>query len=79
MSDLSKGGCRISTEANVSAGTMLEMRLQLPDQKPSLEIGLATVRWVKGAEFGVEFLQVRKDVEERLRQFITELEEKQSG
>lgn len=72
--DLSLGGCRISGQGTVKPGTMLELRVQLPDHPHHLEIGLAAVRWAKNAEFGVEFLQVRKDVEADLRQIIARLE-----
>lgn len=74
VTDLSVGGCRITGGGAVTPGSMLEMRFQLPEQPLPLEIGLAAVRWAKGPEFGVEFLQMRKDVEERLRQFIATLE-----
>ncbi len=77
--DLSVNGCRITGQGDVPPGSMLEVRFQLPDQSPPVDIGLATVRWAKGPEFGVEFLQVRKDVEERLRQFIATLEGDQGG
>ncbi len=79
VTDLSLGGCRITGQATVTPGSMLEMRFQLPDQPLPLEIGLATVRWAKGPEFGVEFLQVRKEVEERLRQFMETLERDEEG
>ena len=74
---MSAGGCRITGQGNVPPGSMLELRFQLPGQRTPLEIGLATVRWVKGPDFGVEFLQIRKDVEERLSQFIATLEQEQ--
>lgn len=72
--DFSLGGCRVSGQGNVAPGTMLEMRLQLPNEENPLDIGLATVRWAKGPDFGVEFLQLRKEVAERLRQFVAALE-----
>lgn len=77
--DLSAGGCRIAGQGAVPPGSMLELRFQLPGQPTPLEIGLATVRWAKGPDIGVEFLQVRKDVEERLRQFIASLEQEQGA
>ncbi len=77
--DFSLGGCRITWDGSVTPGSMLEMRFQLPEQSSPVDIGLATVRWARGTEFGVEFLQVRKEVEQRLRQYVSTLKAEQEG
>lgn len=78
VTDLSVGGCRVATETAVTSGTMLEMRLQLPDGQPVLEIGLATVRWARGGEFGVEFLRLGGDVRERMQLLLDQLSARQT-
>ncbi len=39
-----------------------------------MDVKLAAVRWAKGREFGLEFLMIGSEEEERLHRFITALE-----
>ncbi len=46
----------------------------LPDQAPPMDIELAAVRWAKGQEFGLEFLIMGREEEERLDRFVGTLQ-----
>ena len=72
--NLSLGGCRIESSANVSRGTELELRVHLSDQDAPLEIDSARVRWTHASEFGVEFVRMQPAVRERLQGVVTSLE-----
>ncbi len=75
--DISKGGWKatvVTSTLSVQQGTYLKLRLSLPDQAPPMDVKLAAVRWAKGREFGLEFLMIGSEEEERLHRFITALE-----
>ena len=71
--DLSLGGCRVSCSTPVPSGTQMEMRVHLPDQESPVQIDSVGVRWAQEGGFGVEFLQMQPEAQERLRVFVTSL------
>ena len=75
--DISKRGWKVTvatSSQSVRQGMCLKLRLSLPDQAPSMDVKLAAVRWAKGREFGLEFLMIGSEEEERLRRFVSTLE-----
>ncbi len=52
----------------------LALQISLPGQEATLKIDQAAVRWAKGQEFGLEFLIIGSEEEERLRRFLSTLE-----
>ena len=68
--DLSYTGCRIATLVQVPRGTSLEVRLILPDDLPLLTVKSCIVRWSRGHEFGVQFLDLREEDRARLARFV---------
>ncbi len=75
--DLSKRGWKatvVTSSQSVRPGTYLKLRLSLPDQAPPMAVDSAAVRWAKGREFGLEFLIMGSEEEERLRRFVSTLE-----
>jgi hypothetical protein len=68
--DLSYTGCRIATLAQVPRGTSLEVRLILPDDLPPLTVKSCIVRWSRGHDFGVQFLDPQEEDCARLARFI---------
>jgi hypothetical protein len=48
------------------------LSLNLPFHVPSLEVNLAAVRWVRGRNIGVECIQMTKNEQRRLRDFLNE-------
>jgi len=69
--DLSRTGARLSSVYPVQPRDYLSLSLSLPFQVPSLEVILAAVRWAKGKNFGVEFIQIAEGEQRRLRDFLT--------
>ncbi len=78
MSDLSVGGCKVDTKASVYIGMYLPLRVYLPGQETPLKVDQAAVRWAKEQEFGLEFISMRPEEEERLRRFVSTLETRPS-
>ena len=54
----------------------MELRLYMPDDLKPMEVHQAMVRWSwsKGGEFGLQFLRIEPEEEERLRHFVSTLE-----
>ena len=75
--DLSKRGCKatvVISSQSVRPGTYLKLRLYPPDQAAPIDVDWAEVRWAKGQEFGLEFLMMGWEEQERLRRFVSTLE-----
>ena|SRR5512142_2418423 len=70
VTNLSAIGCMIETDQPLSEDQRVALRLLLPDQRESLPIDEAHVRWVKGTQAGVEFLQVQREANLRLHGFV---------
>lgn len=50
------------------------VRVLLPDQAVPMKVDLAVVRWSRGREFGLKFLRMQPEEQDRLRRVITALE-----
>ena len=68
--DLSTNGCQATSLTEVQVGTTLRLSLFLHDQEWPVRIDEALVRWVKGANFGLEFTGIRSAQRERVRAII---------
>ena len=79
MTNLSKEGCTVASEELVLPHTFLAVRLQLPEQYEPLKVEVAEVRWTSGMGFGLEFIQLRAEEQERLQRFIKILEASQNN
>ena len=69
--NLSRTGAQLSAAFRVQPRDSLSLSLSLPFQMPSLEVILAAVRWVKGKNFRVEFIQIAEGEQRQLRDFLT--------
>ena len=65
--DLSTNGCQATSLTQMQVGMVLRLSLFLHDQQWPLRIDEALVRWVKGANFGLEFTGIRLAQRERVR------------
>lgn len=72
--DLSLRGCRVDSSTQVRSGTSLELRVQISDEEPPLQIQEAVVRWSRAEEFGLEFVTLAPEEWARLQHTVTELE-----
>ena len=70
MTDLSLGGCKVDSEASVYVGMYLALQVSLPGHDSPLKLDQAVVRWAKEHEFGLEFISIRPEEEERLRDVV---------
>jgi c-di-GMP-binding flagellar brake protein YcgR len=73
ITNLSAGGCAVKGDAKASIGAFLELNVDLPDTQDKLIIEVAVVRWSIGTKFGLDFLQLDAEQENRLRRFIKTL------
>ncbi len=73
VSRLSMGGCTVGSDDPVLTGTFLVLHIQFPAQYSPLKVDLAEVRWVKGREFGLKFIRLRKEEKDRLRKLLNYL------
>lgn len=71
--NLSPGGAAIESGAVVHSGTILTLRVHLPSLKQPIEVNQAEVTWTAGDDFGVQFLQLGPQEQERLNQVIEDL------
>ena len=70
VTNLSVFGCTIECAGAVPDNTTLLVRLLLPDQKESLAIEQAEVRWVKGNRLGLRFGKLERTADLRLHMFV---------
>jgi len=58
VTNLSQTGMRIQGDHRVESGSDVALRLTLTDDGPTIEIERATVRWVNGCDFGLDFIRI---------------------
>ena len=76
--DISLNGVRIQSLSDLPRNPLVMIRLWLPDQQDSLDIDQAMVRWVRGQEFGVQFVSLSNEADFRLAAHIERVLEQQS-
>ena len=79
IKDLSLSGSYITGNAPVSVGMALALQIFVPGDPVPLLIDRATVKWVKGSEFGVDFDVSHPKETERITQVISTLVKTHSG
>jgi len=74
VTNLSQSGMRIRGEHDVEPGLDLALRLTLTDDGPVIDIERATVRWVDGNDFGLDFIRLspiaKKHITDALNQQV---------
>ena len=79
IKDLSLNGSYITGNRPVSIGMVLALHIFVPGEAELLLIDRATVKWVKRAEFGVDFDTHEPKIAERITQVISTLVKTQHG
>jgi hypothetical protein len=74
LGDLSVRGCRVLSAVQVRPGTEVELRIEISDQEPPLQVNRAVVRWCRGGNFGLEFVSLTADQWARLQHVVKGLE-----
>lgn len=72
--DLSIRGCRVISMTPVKSGTTLQLRVDVSDDEPPIQVKQAVVRWCRDRNFGVEFVSLIPDEWARLQHVVKELE-----
>ena len=70
VTNLTVFGCTIACATAPLQKGPLFLRLLLPDQRESLPIEMADVRWVKGKKMGLQFRSVERTANLRLHGFV---------
>ena len=73
IKDLSLSGSYITGNTPVSVGMALAIQIFVPGDPVPLLIDRATVKWVKGSEFGVDFDSFQPKEAERITKVISTL------
>ena len=79
IKDLSLRGSYLTGNAPVSVGMALALQIFVPGDPEPLLIDRATVKWVKGSEFGMDFDTPQPKVAERITKVISTLVKTQHG
>lgn len=66
LTNLSLKGCSVKCDRWVLGGSELRVSVLLDHQPPALPIDLGTIKWVKGHQFGVEFVRLSLEAQQRL-------------
>lgn len=68
--DISRKGVRLTTDQSFRRDQKLALNLTLPWDKPPIDVLLATVKWVRGNQIGVEFIDLEADNQASLNAFL---------
>src|SRR5215510_186668 len=58
MTNLSQSGMRVQGDHTVTPGMQIAVRVIFPENGSSVQIERATVRWVNGCDFGLQFVRI---------------------
>ncbi|TLY17776.1 MAG: PilZ domain-containing protein [Nitrospirae bacterium] len=72
--NLSLEGSAVGSDTRIRPGTYFELCIQPYRQDLPIEVELAVVRWSEGREFGLEFIRIKAEDQDRLRRFVKTLE-----
>lgn len=68
--DISCRGVRLTTDQSFRRDQKLALNLTLPWDKPPIDVLLAAVRWVRGNQIGVGFIDLEADNHASLNAFL---------
>ena len=72
--NLSVGGCRIRTTFMIKKDDCLGVLIDIPKYDRPLYVSRAEVRWSGGQDFGMEFIQIEMEDQQRLGETIRAIE-----
>ena len=70
LTNLSLKGCSVTCDREVLCGSQVRVSMLLHHQPPALPVELGTIKWVRGNQFGVEFVRVPLDAQQRLNRTL---------
>ena len=68
--NLSTGGCRLRGDRSLKDSPYLRLLLYSPEDNVPIKVELAIIRWVSDDEFGIEFIRMHAEQQQRLRQLL---------
>lgn len=66
LTNLSLKGCSVTCNREVLCGSDVRVSMFLNHELPALPVELGIIKWVKGNQFGVEFVRVPVEAQQRL-------------
>jgi hypothetical protein len=70
ITNISTSGCRAESDINMAEGLDVQLIIQLPNQSSPVKVERASVRWVSGNAFGLNFILFFPSERSRLRTFV---------
>jgi len=71
--NLAMRGALIETHARLKTDDQLKLHLTLPNRPDLLEIPAVAVRWVRGHQLGVEFLETDTETFRQLMRYLSDI------
>lgn len=71
--DLSIKGCQLYSEVDLNRGKFVALRFSLPNQEAPIQIDMASIRWTKGEQCGLEFIIMTSKDEKLLKTYVKSL------
>lgn len=68
---MSDCGCLVESDLPVKVGDQLQLRLSFHESEPSMRMSWAAVCWVKGLQFGVEFIRIEEKGRARRNRYVS--------
>ncbi len=70
LTNLTNIGCKVESAKGAPEGAELALRISLLDHEAAINVDQAVVIWSKGREFGLRFIEMGPQAQERLRRFV---------
>ncbi len=70
LTNLTNIGCKVESAKGAPEGAELALRISLLDHETAINVDQAVVIWSKGREFGLRFIEMGAQAQERLRRFV---------
>lgn len=71
--NLSEGGCAVQGDKRVPERAMLNLSIFPPGRESPIVVPNAAVRWVRGWEFGVEFVSLSPELSVEIKKLLEDL------
>jgi hypothetical protein len=71
--NLSTGGCKIESDVAVHGEMLLVLRLWVPGDASQVVVDVGAVRWVAGGCFGIQFLVLQENEQNRINRYLETL------
>lgn len=75
MLNLSEGGCAVKGDKRVPEKALLNLSIYPPGRQTPIVIQHAAVRWVRGCDFGIEFVSLSAEQRAEVQALLQELKE----